>query len=274
MFKVIQHTRSPVRFYSPGNSIAEDNARRQSSATKQDLSSLLDVKLQQTRLRYEGSWHKSRGQIRLQLLSWMLRDRLATMLRRPFDIVVASVALVGVSPLMLIASLAVKLDSPGPVLFKQKRVGQRGEDFTIYKFRSMVTNAEALRAELRELNEADDVVFKLRNDPRVTRTGHIIRRLSIDELPQLFNVLKGDMRLVGPRPALPDEVETYDAQQLRRLEAMPGITGLQQISGRSNLSFERWIELDLQYVEEQGLLNDVAILLKTVPVVLARKGAY
>ncbi len=270
MYKVIHHTQSPVQFLSRGNSVADGKAGLDSL----DRASLLDTKVQQTRLRYEKYSHKKSGQIRRQLLFWMLRDRLETMIRRPFDILVACLTLVGISPLMLLTTLAIKLDSPGPVLFKQTRVGRMGEVFTVYKFRSMVTDAETMLAELRELNEADEVVFKIRNDPRITRTGQIIRRLSIDEIPQLFNVLRGDMRLVGPRPALPEEVATYDVDQLRRLEAMPGITGLQQISGRSDLSFEKWIEFDLQYIEEQGVLKDVAILLKTVPVVLARKGAY
>lgn len=231
-------------------------------------------KTEQALERFARQSHKTTWQIRCQLLLWAVRHRLESVARRLFDLVVASFALIGVSPLMLITAIAIKLDSEGPVIFKQTRVGRFGESFTIYKFRSMRSDAEELKAQLQALNNADEVVFKMKDDPRVTRSGRIIRRLSIDELPQLFNVLRGEMRLVGPRPAVPEEVAAYQFEQYRRLEAPPGMTGLQQVSGRSDLSFKQWVELDLQYVEEQSLWKDIVILLKTIPVVLSRRGAY
>jgi lipopolysaccharide/colanic/teichoic acid biosynthesis glycosyltransferase len=168
----------------------------------------------------------------------------------------------------------VRLESPGPILFRQTRVGKYGSTFTCYKFRSMYIDAEQRLEELRALNEADGPVFKMKSDPRVTRVGSIIRKLSIDELPQIFNVLKGEMSLVGPRPALPSEVAQYTYDQVRRLHAIPGITGLQQVSGRSNIDFQRWVELDLQYISEQSLLKDIEILIRTIPAVLFSRGAY
>jgi lipopolysaccharide/colanic/teichoic acid biosynthesis glycosyltransferase len=159
-------------------------------------------------------------------------------------------------------------------LFKQQRVGRFGQPFACYKFRSMYVDAEARKAELLAMNEADEVIFKMKNDPRVTRVGRVIRKLSIDELPQIFNVLRGEMSFVGPRPPVPYEVEQYEVDQFRRLEAVPGITGLQQVSGRSTLSFKRWVELDVEYIETQSLGKDVQILAKTIPTVISRKGAY
>lgn len=175
---------------------------------------------------------------------------------------------------MALVVILIKLESPGPVLFRQKRVGKWGQTFTCYKFRSMYIDAERRLDELRALNEADGPVFKMKNDPRVTRVGRIIRKLSIDELPQLFNVVKGEMSIVGPRPALPDEVAQYSCDQIRRLNAMPGITGLQQVSGRSNIDFQQWIAFDLQYISEQSLRKDIEIIIKTIPAVLFSRGAY
>ncbi len=214
------------------------------------------------------------GRLRLLMVSWVIRTKLRWGLKRGLDIVVASLALVLAAPLMALTALAIKLDSPGPALFRQVRVGYRGRTFGCLKFRSMYVDAERRRLELVSLNEADGPIFKMKNDPRVTRVGRVIRKLSIDELPQLLNVLRGEMSLVGPRPALPQEVAEYDVDQLGRLEVTPGITGLQQISGRSDLSFKRWVELDLQYIAEQSLWRDVEILLRTIPAVLLGKGAY
>ncbi len=177
-------------------------------------------------------------------------------------------------PLIALVALAVKLDSPGPILFRQKRVGKGGQLFDCLKFRSMYIDAEARKAELMAQNEAGDVVFKMRHDPRVTRVGRFIRKASLDELPQLFNVLRGEMSLVGPRPSLPSECEKYQVEFLRRMDVTPGITGLQQVSGRSDLDFDRWVELDLQYVDERSLTKDVVILVKTIPAVLTGRGAY
>ncbi|MEF3273686.1 MAG: sugar transferase [Chloroflexus sp.] len=190
------------------------------------------------------------------------------------DVTVALVAIVLTAPIMLVTAILIKLESPGPVIFKQVRVGKDGEHFYCYKFRSMYVDAEQRLRELQAQNEADGPVFKMKRDPRVTRVGRVIRKLSIDELPQLFNVLKGEMSLVGPRPALPSEVARYTYEQLGRLHAIPGITGLQQVSGRSDLDFKRWVELDLQYIAEQSIWKDIEILLRTIPAVVLGRGAY
>ncbi|MEM9773077.1 MAG: sugar transferase [Chloroflexota bacterium] len=191
-----------------------------------------------------------------------------------FDFCVALFAILLLSPIMLLTALLIKVTSKGPVFFSQERVGMHGKSFNCFKFRSMYIDAEERKRELMQENEADGPVFKMKNDPRITPIGRFIRKTSIDELPQLFNVLKGDMSLVGPRPAVPQEVKEYDFVSLGRLNAVPGITGLQQVSGRSDLDFKRWIELDLQYIEEQSLLTDIKILLKTIPAVLFARGAY
>jgi len=213
-------------------------------------------------------------QMRLTVVTWVIRTKLVNSLKRLLDIVASALALLAASPLFLITAIAIKIDSPGPVFFKQERVGKWGATFGCYKFRSMYTDAEKRKADLMARNEADGPIFKIRDDPRITRVGRVIRKLSIDELPQFINVLKGEMSLVGPRPALPREVAQYEFDQLRRLDAVPGITGLQQVSGRSDLSFKRWVELDIQYISEQSFLKDVEILLKTIPAVLTGKGAY
>lgn len=211
---------------------------------------------------------------RLTIALRYARVRVEPLLKRGLDLFIILSAVLFILPLMLITALAIKLDSPGPIFFRQTRVGRDGRLFTCYKFRSMSVDAEERKAALQAQNEADGPVFKIQNDPRVTRVGHIIRRLSIDELPQMLNVLKVDMSLVGPRPPLPQEVQAYELHQLRRLEVIPGLTGLQQVSGRSNLDFESWIHLDLQYIEEQSLWRDIQIMLKTIPTVLFGRGAY
>ncbi len=194
--------------------------------------------------------------------------------RRILDIVLATIILVIFGPLVMIpTALLIKLTSPGPVLFKQKRCGLNGRQFVMYKFRSMIDNAEQLRVELEALNEMDGPVFKSSRDPRITAIGKIIRRFSVDELPQIFNVLRGDMSLVGPRPPLPQEVARYERWQRRRLSMKPGMTCLWQISGRNEVSFEDWMKLDLTYIDNWSLLLDLKILLKTVPVVLLGRGA-
>ena len=217
---------------------------------------------------------RSAQRMRLRLVTWAIRNKIQANMKRVFDLIVASLALIFTAPLMGLAAAAIKLDSPGPVFFLQERVGKWGEPFYCYKFRSMYIDAEARKSELMDQNEADEIIFKIKDDPRVTRLGRIIRKLSIDELPQLLNVIKGEMSLVGPRPPVPYEVAQYKFEHMRRLDAIPGITGLQQVSGRSNLDFKRWVELDLEYIAEQSLLKDVAILLRTVPAVLLSKGAY
>ena len=194
--------------------------------------------------------------------------------RRILDMLLATLILILFGPLvMLPAAILIKLTSPGPVLFKQKRCGRNGRVFTMYKFRSMIGNAEQRRFELEAFNEMDGPVFKSSRDPRITSIGKIIRRRSIDELPQLFNVLQGHMSLVGPRPPLPQEVARYERWQRRRLSMKPGMTCLWQISGRNEVSFEDWMKLDLTYIDNWSLLLDLKILLKTVPVVLLGRGA-
>ncbi len=201
-------------------------------------------------------------------------EQLSALLKRTFDITVCLLLLPFVLPLMAIVSLAIRLDSKGGVLFRQTRVGQHNKHFTCFKFRSMRIDAEEIKKKLMAQNEADGPVFKMKRDPRITRVGRFIRKSSLDELPQFFNVLFGDMSLVGPRPAIPSEVEQYTPYQMHRLAVVPGLTGLQQVSGRSDLDFDQWVEYDLQYSREKGLAKDIEILLRTVPAVLSGKGAY
>jgi exopolysaccharide biosynthesis polyprenyl glycosylphosphotransferase len=191
-----------------------------------------------------------------------------------FDRVIAGFALVVAGPVLLLSMAAVKLDSRGPALFRQQRVGRDNTTFTMLKLRTMAVDAEERRAELVALNESDGALFKIRNDPRVTRVGRVLRRFSLDELPQLVNVLRGEMSLVGPRPPLPSEVDEYEHDVRRRLVVKPGLTGLWQVSGRSDLSWEESVRLDLRYVDNWSPMMDLAILSKTARAVLARSGAY
>ena len=195
--------------------------------------------------------------------------------KRAFDIVLSMVVLSGALPVMIMAAIAIKLTSKGPVFYRSERIGLDGEPFELIKFRTMVDGADGQIAPLRTLNEsAGGVLFKMRNDPRVTKVGRFLRRYSIDELPQFFNVLRHDMSVVGPRPPLRCEVDTYSDQVRRRLLVLPGITGLWQVSGRSDLSWEDSVRLDLSYVENWSITNDFLIAAKTVRTVLAAKGAY
>jgi exopolysaccharide biosynthesis polyprenyl glycosylphosphotransferase len=191
-----------------------------------------------------------------------------------FDRLGAAAALAVLSPVFAAVALAVKLDSPGPVFFHQTRVGRDGRRFDMVKFRTMVVGAERLRADLVDRNEADGLLFKLRLDPRVTRTGRVLRRYSLDELPQLVNVLRGEMSMVGPRPPLPAEVDRYERHVTRRLLVKPGITGLWQVSGRSDLSWEEAVRLDLYYVDHWSPTMDLTIIAKTFSAVLRGSGAY
>jgi len=200
------------------------------------------------------------------------RFRLAV--KRLVDISVASAALTVLSPILLFVALAIKLTSRGPVFFKQPRVGKNGELFDFVKFRSMRTTAVYEKPQLKALNEKDGPIFKIRNDPRITKIGRVIRKLSIDELPQLAHVLSGKMSLVGPRPHLPEEVSAYDSRAHRRLAVKPGITCIWQVSGRADLDFETWIDLDLTYIDSWSLGLDAKLLLQTVPAVISGKGAY
>jgi exopolysaccharide biosynthesis polyprenyl glycosylphosphotransferase len=202
------------------------------------------------------------------------RSRTHLMLKRAFDLTVASLVLLLALPIMAIAAVAVKLDSRGPVLFRQVRVGKDGVPFEILKFRSMCDGAEAQQAELAELNERSGPLFKVTCDPRVTRVGRLLRKTSIDELPQLWNVIRDDMSIVGPRPALPAESEQWSPDLRERLRVLPGITGMWQVSGRAEADFEIYRRLDLYYVDNWSLTHDVRILLKTVFVVFAGRGAH
>ncbi len=195
-------------------------------------------------------------------------------LKRFIDVVLAAVVLIAAAPLWLLIAVAIKLDSPGAVIFAQERVGQHGRLFRFYKFRSMHVDAERRFAEVRQNNEVEGPVFKMRRDPRVSSVGAILRRTSLDELPQLINVLKGDMSLVGPRPPLPREVAEYRPADLVRLSVKPGLTCLWQVNGRSNVGFEQWMEYDRQYVSNMSLWLDLAILARTVGAVLSMRGAY
>jgi exopolysaccharide biosynthesis polyprenyl glycosylphosphotransferase len=194
--------------------------------------------------------------------------------KRAFDLVLSSAALLVLAPVFLVFAVAIRLESPGPVLFRQRRVGVNGREFMLYKFRSMYQDAEARLESLRARNEVSGPVFKIRDDPRVTRVGRFMRRTSIDELPQFWNVLRGEMSVVGPRPPLPAEVKQYQRWQVRRLSMKPGITCIWQVSGRSHISFERWMELDLQYIDNWSLWRDVKILARTIPAVLTGRGAH
>jgi len=201
-------------------------------------------------------------------------DEVALLFKRAFDVVSSAIALALFSPVLVAAAVAVKLESPGPVFFRQTRVGKNGRPFTMLKFRSMHIDAEARLDSLRALNEVSGPVFKMKNDPRVTRVGSFLRRTSLDELPQFLNVLAGEMSIVGPRPPVPAEVRQYQRWQRRRLSVKPGITCTWQVSGRSDISFDQWMELDLAYIDTWSLWQDVRICLRTVPAVLLSRGAH
>jgi lipopolysaccharide/colanic/teichoic acid biosynthesis glycosyltransferase len=177
-------------------------------------------------------------------------------------------------PVIPLVALMIRLDSPGPVFYWQERVGKGGRSFRFYKFRSMRSDSERMREALESRNELAGPVFKMRNDPRVTSVGQFLRRSSLDEIPQILNVLKGDMSIVGPRPALPAEVAKYEPWHRCRMHVKPGITCLWQVAGRSHVSFDEWMRLDLEYIRRRSVGADLAIFLKTIPAVMARRGAY
>ncbi len=195
--------------------------------------------------------------------------------KRLFDIAVSATVLTLLGPLFLMLALLIRLETRGPIFFGQTRVGKRGSLFKMWKFRSMYADAEQRKAALMKFNEmGDGVLFKMKNDPRITQIGKFLRKFSLDELPQLWNVLIGDMSLVGPRPPLPNEVAKYTPYQRQRLDVVPGITCIWQVSGRSKIPFPRQVEMDLQYIVHQSFLGDLTLLLKTVPAVLKCDGAY
>jgi exopolysaccharide biosynthesis polyprenyl glycosylphosphotransferase len=200
--------------------------------------------------------------------------RLYPYVKRFMDVLLSAIALTVFSPFMLVISLLIKLNSPGPVFFRQTRVGKNGRHYQLMKFRTMHRDAEKIKMTLHQHNEADGPIFKIREDPRITRVGRWLRRLSLDELPQLINVFKGEMSLVGPRPPLPSEVEKYQDWHKYRLQGQQGMTGLWQVSGRSELSFEEMVLLDVYYLEHWSPMMDIEIMMKTIPAVITAKGAY
>ena len=194
--------------------------------------------------------------------------------KRVMDIVCLAFALIVLSPILLITALAIKLESPGPAVFVQKRVGVNGKEFNMYKFRSMCMDAEEKLKKIQHKNETEGPTFKMQEDPRITKVGHFIRKYSIDELLQLVNILKGDMSIIGPRPALPREVAQYGEFDKLRLLVKPGLSCYWQISGRSDIPFDEWMKLDVKYIREMNLLTDIKIILLTFPAVIKGDGAY
>ena len=195
-------------------------------------------------------------------------------LKRIIDIIGSIIGIVLVSPVLLVTAVLINLESKGRIFFSQTRVGLHGKEFKIYKFRSMVDGAEALRKSIEHKNEMSGPMFKVRGDPRITKIGRFIRKTSIDELPQLINVLKGEMSLVGPRPSIPSEVEKFEAWMLKRLEVKPGLTCYWQVSGRNNICFEDWMKLDIDYVNNRNMQLDIKLIFKTIILLFGDKNAY
>ncbi len=206
-------------------------------------------------------------------LNWIREISALPSIKRIFDIIVSGIILLLLSPILLAVILWIRLDSKGPIFFSQTRVGKKGKLFTMWKFRSMYIDAEERKAALMEKTKGVSR-FKMKKDPRVTRVGRFIRKFSIDELPQIWNVFIGDMSLVGPRPPLPDEVAKYTLEHFKRLSVKPGITCIWQVSGRSDIPFKEQVKMDLEYIDNQSLLNDIILLFKTIPAVLSARGAY
>lgn len=203
------------------------------------------------------------------------KSKLYEITKRLMDISLSLIAIIFLMPIFIIVAIAIKIEDPkGKIIFTQERNGVYPTTFKMYKFRSMVHNAEELLEELNNQNELTGPVFKMKEDPRITKVGKFIRKTSIDELPQLFNILKGDMSLVGPRPPIPREVEKYNEYQLQRLSVKPGLTCIWQVSGRNSIDFEQWIELDLQYIRERSILLDIKLIFKTFFVLFGDKNAY
>ncbi|WP_326511622.1 sugar transferase [Clostridium intestinale] len=196
-----------------------------------------------------------------------------TVVKRLIDILGSLVGLILLSPIFFIVAILIKIDSKGSVIFSQNRIGKDGKLFKMYKFRSMVVNAEDLKKKILKQNEMSGPMFKIKDDPRVTKIGKFIRKTSIDELPQLFNVLKGEMSLVGPRPSLPEEVEKFEVWMMKRLEIKPGLTCYWQISGRNNIDFEEWMKLDIKYVQDRSICIDIKLILKTFFILFGDKNA-
>lgn len=210
-----------------------------------------------------------------RILSWERNMKKLFFIKRLLDILLSSAAILAASPIFILVGLCIYIENPGPVFYTQRRVGLNGRTFDFYKFRSMIMGADKMKDTLLEQNEsAGGVIFKMKNDPRITRIGRFIRRYSIDEMPQFLNVLIGDLAIVGPRPPVPREVAEYTLEDRKRLHVKPGLTCFWQIQGRSDIPFDEQVRLDLQYIRSSGPLSDLMIMLKTVPAVLFGKGAY
>ena len=210
--------------------------------------------------------------VNMQLINIANQNRYEK-IKRFFDICLSAAALVVLSPLLLVIAILIYLEDKGPVIYSQTRVGKDGRAFKLYKFRSMCVDADEKLKDLQELNERDGPVFKIKNDPRVTKVGKFIRKTCIDELPQLVNIIKGDMSIVGPRPPLPNEVEQYNSYQKQRLLVVPGLTCYWQIQKGEETTFDEWVELDLKYIKERSILLDFRLILLTFKVILSGKGA-
>lgn len=210
--------------------------------------------------------------VNMQLINIANQNRYEK-IKRLFDICLSSAALVVLSPLLLVIAILIYLEDKGPVIYSQTRIGKDGRAFKLYKFRSMCVDADEKLKDLQELNERDGPVFKIKNDPRVTKVGKFIRKTCIDELPQLVNIIKGDMSIVGPRPPLPNEVEQYNSYQKQRLLVVPGLTCYWQIQKGEETTFDEWVELDLKYIKERSILLDFRLILLTFKVILSGKGA-
>lgn len=194
--------------------------------------------------------------------------------KRTIDLILSLCGLIVLSPVLIVVAIIIKLESEGPIIFSQNRVGYKGKIFKMYKFRSMVVDAEEVKKNLMNKNELSGPMFKMKNDPRITKIGKVIRKTSIDELPQLLNVIKGDMSLVGPRPSLPNEVKQFPKWAYKRLEVKPGLTCFWQVNGRNNIEFEDWMRLDIEYVEKRSLFVDIKLIFKTVFVLFGDRNAY
>ena len=226
-------------------------------------------------LQEQDDREKHRTQSVMKMKVWNATVKMSLFLKRFFDIVLSVIALVILMPFFILLAILIKLDSRGPVFFVQTRVGHYGRHFRFYKFRSMYQGADLEKAKLMSQNQSTDgVIFKMKEDPRITRIGRFIRKTSIDELPQFFNVLFGDMSLVGPRPPLPSEVQKYTLEDRKRLNIKPGLTCLWQIKGRSDIPFKEQVRLDKEYIQSQSLKQDLLILLRTVPAIISGRGAY
>jgi lipopolysaccharide/colanic/teichoic acid biosynthesis glycosyltransferase len=247
------------------NDPAEDQSVKSSPTDAKNQKEERDTSVRKTRFHLFGQEFSSRG---TYTPGWFYN-----VLSRTLDIVASLIAIIIFSPIMLIVCIAIKLDSKGPILFRQLRSGLYNEPFMIYKFRSMRPKADAEKKQLMSMNEMDGPVFKMTKDPRITKVGKFIRDWSLDELPQLFNILKGDMAVVGPRPLPVEEVAQLDEHQMKRQSVRPGLTCIWQISGRSDIPFEEWIQLDLIYIKNRSILMDIEIILRTFGAVLGKRGS-